>query len=117
MKWAAAGVVLGLAAGVICGLLIGALWVVFTGDLARAVSRFWLFALAGTAAGLILAVIAWWERPAPKVEQETRIIVARVTWDSSTESNGHSDMKERWTRRPAQDREPFPGETRSRKIE
>jgi hypothetical protein len=118
LKWAAAGAVLGLAGGALFGLLTATLWLVFTADLARAVSNCWLFALAGAAAGLILAVFAWWEHPVSKVDGQARIIVvARMTCDSSAESNGHGDMEERWTRRPAQAGEPFSGETRGRKIE
>jgi hypothetical protein len=114
MKWAAAGAVLGLAAGAIWGLLTGTLWVLFTGDLTRAMSRFWLSALAGTTAGLIVAVVAWWERPESKVEQETRIIVARMAWDGSAESKGLSDLEDSWTR-SAQASEPFSDEARGRK--
>jgi hypothetical protein len=119
LRWTVAGALLGLAGGAIFGLLTGLLWVIFTGDLTRGVNNGCLFALAGAAAGLLVAVFAWWERPLPSegaADHQTQIIVTRVPLDGHAARNG-SEMEERWTPRSEEAPQSFRGETRRQGIE
>ena len=60
--WTAAGTAIGLAGGSVFGLLTALLWMLLKGDVNRGLGNGLLFALAGAAAGFILAVAAWWTR-------------------------------------------------------